>query len=119
MALSQREAARIWGVSRATIQRAIAAGDLSVAAEKLIDPAELLRVFGPAKSRPGEPLVPSTEPPGPDPAQAARIVALEAENAVQRQVIEAQAANLADLRAQVRLLTHDATPRRPWWRFGR
>lgn len=116
MSMSQREAARVWGVSRATIQRAISSGELSVAVDKLIDPAELLRVFGPAKSRPSGPFVPLTEPNGSAPEQVARIAALEAENAAQRQLIEAQAANLEDLRSQVRLLTHD-TPRRRWWPF--
>lgn len=116
MALSQREAARIWGVSRASIQRAIAAGELSLTADKLIDPAELLRVFGPAHSRPSEPLVPPPEPPAQDPAQLA---ALRAENAALRELLGAKDANLADLRAQVQLLTYHKAPRRSWWPFGR
>lgn len=117
MALSQREAARVWGVSRAMIQRAISAGELSVTGDKLIDPAELLRVFGPAKSRSAEPFVPPTEPAGPDPAQAAQLAALRAENTALRELLEAKDANLADLRSQVRLLTHDGAPRRRWWPF--
>lgn len=114
--LSQREAARAWGVSRATIQRSIARGELSQTSEKRIDPAEMVRVFGepadPARNRPKEPVEATPDP-------AIRIAQLEAELAASRRENELQAANLADLRSQVRLITHDGAPRRRWWPFGR
>lgn len=126
--MSQREAARLWGVGRATLQRSIAAGELSVSSEKLIDPAEMLRVFGeakrpagPASGRPSEPLGPPAEPPKPDPAQVARIAVLETELAARDRENELLRANLEDLRSQVRLLTHDqakAPSKRRWWQFG-
>lgn len=115
MAMSQREAARKWGVSRATIQRAIARGELSQTSNKRIDPAEMVRVYG-------EPSRPESRPNGPleaTPDPAVRIAQLEAELAASRRENELQAANLADLRSQVRLLTHDGAPRRRWWLFGR
>jgi len=64
--LSQRRAAEMWGVSRRTIQRAIQSGKMSVNSEGLIDPSEMLRVFGPAAGKrstgaeepPKEPLAP-------------------------------------------------------------
>jgi hypothetical protein len=75
--LSQREAGSKWHVSRATIQRAIKRGKLSLTPHKTIDPAEMLRVFGepePAPSRPNEPLEPP--PSHPDSSAAdARIAA--------------------------------------------
>lgn len=102
--LSQREAARSWGVSRASMQRAIKAGKLSLTADKLIDPAEMVRVFG-EPSRPNEPLGSTPEPV----ELLARIERLEAERTGLLGVIDAQKANLADLRAQVLMLTHERT----------
>jgi len=125
--LSQREAARAWNVGRATVQRAIASGELSVNTEKLIDPAEMLRVFGepkrpgPAQGHVAGPSNATIEPPAPDPAQAARIAVLEAEMAGLRATMAAKDSHIEDLRGQVRLLTHDAikpVPKRRWWQFG-
>lgn len=126
MALSQREAARMWGVGRATLQRAISAGELSVSSDKLIDPAEMLRVYGEPKSRhsgpahgaANGPLGPDNEPPQMQPAHVAQLALLEANLAARDREVELLKANLDDLRSQVRLLTHEgAKPRRRWW-FG-
>lgn len=106
--LSQRQAAQTWNVSRASIQRAIKAGKLSQTTDKLIDPSEMLRVFGEPsqpKDRPEEPQEPQAPP-----SYEAIIAALEADKAGLEKVIEAQAANLADLRAQVLMLAHERTP---------
>lgn len=125
--LSQREAAQTWGVSRATIQRAIKAGTLS-AVEGRIDPAEMLRVYGEPKSRPasrlGEPVEPAREPGGATPAQVAqqvaqsRLIELETENRMLRERLADKDQHLADLRAQVQLLTHDAPRKKRWWQRG-
>lgn len=130
--LSQREAARVWGVGRATLQRAISAGELSVSSEKLIDPAEMLRVYGepkrnsgPAQSRQTGPLGPADEPPLNRPAQAAQ-AAQAAHQAILEATVEARdreiallKANLEDLRSQVRLLTHEMPEKkRRWWIFS-
>ena len=121
--LSQREAARAWGVGRASIQRAIASGELSQTSEKRIDPAEMVRVFGepghPA-GRPDGPLEATPSAPPEQAAHAARLAHLEAENAALRELLAAKDANLSDLRSQVRLLTHDTTtqPKRRWWPFS-
>lgn len=124
--LSQREAARVWSVSRGHIQRCIASGKLSITGEKLIDPAEMVRVFGePKRSEPdmGHPLEPgsATVEPRPDPAQLAKIAVLEATLMARDREVALLSANLEDMRAQVRLLTHDAKGpnRRRWWQFGR
>lgn len=124
--LSQREAARVWGVGRATLQRAISAGELSVSSEKLIDPAEMLRVYGepkrnsgPAPSRQTGPLGPADEPPRNQPAQAAHQAILEATVEARDREIALLKANLEDLRSQVRLLTHEMPEKkRRWWIFG-
>ena len=113
--LTQREAARQWGRGRATIQRAIRAGEITPDSDGLIDVADLLRVFGPAQVRASGPLEPPPEPAAPDPAQVARLAALEAENVALRALLDAKDANLADLRGQVRMLTHEAPRRRRWW----
>jgi hypothetical protein len=117
MSMSQREAARIWGVSRASIQRAISSGKLSRTTDKLIDPAEMLRVFGPASSRSNEPVEPPNEPPAQDVAQLA---ALRAENAALRELVKrADAERDRALETVQRLLTHDRPGRSRWWPFGR
>jgi len=126
--LSQREAARAWGVGRATIQRAISAGEISVTTEKLIDTAEMVRKFGEPK-RPNEPASGQTsippdatlEPPHADPAQAARIAVLEAEITGLKATLLAKDGHIEDLRGQVRLLTHDSHAKsvikRRWWQI--
>lgn len=120
--LSQREASRIWGVSRAKIQRDSASGKLSVSIDKLIDPAEMLRVYGepragsePAQSGSDEPIGPPTGPI----AETVQKAVLEATILAKDREIELLKANLEDLRAQVRLLTHEApAKKRNWWPFG-
>ena len=111
--LSQRQAAKTWNVSRGVIQRAIKSGELSQTIDKLIDPAEMIRVFG-EPSRPAcrleEPQEPQENPP-----YEAIIAALRADKEGLQKVIEAQASNLADLRAQVQLLAHESTAKRRWW----
>ncbi len=121
--LSQREAARAWGVGRATLQRAIASGKLSVTGDKLIDPTEMVRVFGepkrpagPARAGPNEPDESTPGPPGP----AVKIAQLEAENAALRELVQRADAERDRALGMVRLLTHD-TPGKPrrWWQWGR
>lgn len=59
--MSHREAAKHWGVSRATIQRAAASGRLSLLADRTIDPAEMVRVFGEPPSHPEPPRATGTD----------------------------------------------------------
>lgn len=118
--MSQREAAKAWHLSRATIQRAIRAGKLSLTPEKLIDPAEMLRAFGePGRppNRPDGPPKTTSEPP----TQEVEIARLRAELEAARAVIEAKDAHLADLRAEVQRLAHERPtgPARKWWPWGR
>lgn len=114
--LSQRQAASQWYMSRATLQRAIKAGKLSLKTDKTIDPAEMLRVFG-------EPGRPEIRPVVPDePAhEPARIVQLETENAMLRELIRSKDDHLADMRNQVQRLTYESEParRRHWWHWGK
>lgn len=124
--MSHREAARAWGVSRATIQRAIKSGKLSLTPEKTIDPAEMSRVFGEPLSRLAsrliEPLEAGGEPlvshPDPD-----RLTALEIENAAlraERDGLRELVSSKDETIAAMRLLTHDVAPRkRRWWPWGR
>lgn len=129
--LSQREAAREWGVGRTTIQRAVADGKLSLTGQKLIDPAEMLRAFGEPKRPHGPDHGPASSPDKttqmalPDQAQASRIAVLEAELAGLKATLAAKDSHIEDLRGQVRLLTHDgagvgasAKSKKPWWRWG-
>lgn len=128
--LSQREAASKWHMSRATIQRAIKTGKLSLTMDKRIDAAEMLRVFG--EPRPALNAT-STPPKTIDPMDVyqhnlalmeAQKELLQAENAMLRdqlrETVAAKDANLADLRAEVLRLAHDRPrPRRQWWRWGK
>lgn len=127
--LSQREAARKWGVGRTTLQKSITSGKLSLTASKLIDPAEMLRVFGEPKRATNPASGPDSRPdlsPGKatplasdsDPGHAARVAVLEAELSGLRATLSAKNAHIEDLRGQVRLLTHDSAgvaPKRRWW----
>lgn len=121
--LSQRQAASQWYMSRATLQRAIKAGKLSLTPDKTIDPAEMLRVFGEPGRPDGRPMVP--DDPTPEPV---RIVQLETENAMLRELVRSKDetlaskdANLADMRNQVQRLTHENGPaqRRHWWPWSK
>lgn len=120
--LSQREAARMWGVGRATLQRAVVSGKLSVSSEKLIDPAEMVRVFGepkrpagPAQSGPAIPAEATPEPP----VLAVENARLQAENEALRDLVRRADAERDRALDVVRLLTHDGAPRRRWWPFGK
>lgn len=127
--VSISEAARLTGKSRKTIQRYVADGRLSLsqldAGNKGLDISELVRVFGqlshPSPPPPHETVsqrVPSTVAMD----VQARLVAVEAENAVLRAQleakdaqIEAKDANLADLRQSLRLLEYSPASKRRWW----
>lgn len=117
--LSQRQAAQAWGVSRATLQRVINAGKISVLADGRIDPSEMLRAFGEAKAKTkGGPHEPPSEPLGPPPshpyetALQAEIKALRAALAAKDEVIAAKDRNLDDLRQALKLLEGPSPPRR-------
>ena len=120
--LSPREAAQAWGMSRATIQRHVTAGKLSVTRDadgrQHIDPAELQRVYGPPKasaSRPDEASPGAT-------LETTRIAVLETKVAMLTDLVRSKDENLADMRAQVQRLTHDGGPaqgRRRWWPWGK
>lgn len=114
--LSQREAARVWSLSRATMHRAIKSGKLSLTTDKQVDPAEMLRVFGEPGQRGAKPAMPHEA--------GADAAALLVENALLKaqleakcEMVEAMKQNLTDLRSQVQMLSHDrAEPvRKRWW----
>ena len=124
MKLSQRQAAKVWGLSRATIQRAIASGKLSAEPGGTIDASEMLRAFGearPAQSRPEQvahvPLVPPDE----QAEKAAELARLRAELEAARAMLDAKDQIIAakdEAIAAMRLLTHDQAPRkRRWWQL--
>jgi hypothetical protein len=115
--MSQRQAASQWHMSRATLQRAIKAGKLSLTPDKTIDHAEMLRAFG-------EPNRPEIRPVVPDEPthEPARIVKLETENAMLRELVRSKDEHLADMRNQVQRLTHESGParsRHSWWPWGK
>lgn len=112
--LSQRDAAQKWGVSRATIQRAIRAGKLSLTPEKRIDPSEMLRVYG----EPSRLANQQTRPDDPT-SDPVRMTRLEAELRAREREIELLQGNLADLRSQVKLLAHYRPHRRRWWPWSK
>ncbi len=114
--LSQREVARHWGVSRATIQRAIKAGKLSVLADKTLDPSEVVRVFGEPASRP------DTRPTEPDEPTKSRVTTLpetailEAEIGHLKAMLAEKDARIEDLRGALKLLTNQRpTPTKGLW----
>jgi len=122
MPISQREAAKQWGKSRATIQRHIAAGKLSATRDadgnNTLDPAELQRLYGPPKVASTAPL---DTPPVPGEPEAiyrhnkelmqAQIDLLKAENVALK-------ANLTDLREAMQRLPYHS-PRRSWWPWSK
>ena len=116
--LSQRRAAAAWGVSRATLQRAISVGKLSVLSDGTIDPAEMLRVFGEAKGGshggPDEPLGPAVSH-GNEAALKAEIQALRTALTAKDEVIAAKDRNLEDLRQAMKLLEGPAGRHRSLW----
>jgi hypothetical protein len=118
--LSQREAARQWAVGRATLQRAIRAGKLTPDNAGLIDPADLLRVFGePGASRIIGPPKTTLEPPGSE----VEIVRLRAELEAARALLAEKDAVISaknETIAAMRLLTYNPPPsmtpqKRRWW----
>lgn len=99
--LSQREAAAQWGMGRATLQRAIRAGKVSVGEGGRIELSEMLRAFGPARGRPSTP--DEATPRATD--EAIENARLKAENEGLRAELAAVRENLTDLRAEVLRLT--------------
>ena len=119
MTMSQREAARRWGIPRATVQRAVTSGKLSLTGDKRIDPAEMTRFFGPPRSAAEPARASQIRPIGPADA-ALENARLRAENEALRDLVQrADAERDRALDTVQRLLTHDGAPRRRWWPFGR
>lgn len=111
--LSQREAASQWSLGRATIQRAIKDGKLSLTPDKRIDPAEMLRVFG--EPRPVLNAI-STPPKATSEADSlkAELVGLKAENAGLKATLDASRQTIDALKQSLALLIHDPPKRRRW-----
>ncbi len=124
--VSISEAARLTGRSRKTIQRYVSDGRISLsqrdAGRSGIDTSELVRVFG-ELSHPAPALshasVSQPDAPSVPPGVAALLATLQAENAVLKAQVEAQNANLTDLRQSLRLLEHVPATKRRWWQFGK
>jgi DNA-binding transcriptional MocR family regulator len=115
--LSQRQAAQAWGVSRATIQRAIKAGKLSVLADKSIDPSEMVRAFGEPVSHPQNRLTVPDEPTMSRGVSHPETALLRAENEHLRAMVAEKDARIDDLRNAMRLLEgpKGTAPRRSLW----
>ena len=108
--LSQREAARAWGVSRATIQRAIKSGKLSVLADNTIEPSEMVRAFGEPASHPQNRLAVPDEPTQSQAVSHPEMTRLQAENEHLRAMLVEKDARIEDLRSAMRLLTDQREP---------
>lgn len=131
--LSKREAARQWGKARATIDRDVASGKLSLTPDKLIDPAEMIRVYGePKGGQQGRSKAEASEPDEATPEatqKATGIMALEAKLKVAEAMLEKEkeerARERADLQRNIdtlttamQLLGHDRAPdpkKKRWW----
>lgn len=112
--MSQREAALKWSLGRATIQRAIKTGKLSLTLDKRIDPAEMFRLFGeprPAHEAVSTPPKPTHETTGLE----AELAGLRAENAGLKATIEASRETIDVLKQSLALLGHDLPKRAGWW----
>lgn len=115
--LSQRRAAEMWGVSRRTIQRVIQSGKMSVNAEGVIDPSEMLRVFGPASGKgPTGAGAPSKEPLAPPHAHTQtsdlrqEITRLRAALAAKDELLAAKDRHIEDMSLSLRLLAAPQPP---------
>ena len=111
--LSQRRAAQAWGISRATLQRAVSGGKLSVLPDGTIDPAEMLRAFGEAK---GGPVGNHNGPLGPplgrvdEMAFQAEIRVLKAQIEAKEALLSAKERHIEDLSQALRLLAGPPAP---------
>lgn len=127
--LSQRAAATAWGVSRTTLQRAIKSGKLSVQPDGSIDPSEMLRAFGEARSGSvGHPTGPLGPPVG-HPDKTALLAELDrlkvvlstkdAMIAAKDDMLAEKDARIADLRQAMNLLSAPIASK-PLWKklFG-
>jgi hypothetical protein len=123
--LSQREAARAWSIPWTTYRRKVQAGELSIGADKRVDPAEMVRVFGEPRPSSNGPVGTSIGP-ADEAAEVAQLKArltaveamLEAKDMVivaQGQTIEAQAAALRLLAAPPAEPTPEPTPEPGLW----
>ncbi len=99
MSLSAKEAAEQVGLSKQAILKAIHEGRLSATRDNRgawrIEPVELLRVYAPAPTGAKIDNQPTANP------DAARLAALEAENATLRQLVANQEQQLADQEQQL------------------
>lgn len=126
MLLSIREAARQWGVSRATLQRHVAAGKLSQTTDATgkpgIDPAEMVRVYGePGRSQAG-PIRPPEAATEATIEQATKVARLEAEVSGLRDLVAEKDRRISDLQNAVALLGHEKAEqpaRRKRWPWGK
>lgn len=121
MPMSQREAARVWGIPRITLQRAVTDGKISLTGDKKIDPAEMVRFFGEPR-KPDEPARKIQLRPDEPPALGVENARLQAENAALRELVKRADAERDRALDMVRLLTHEKSaqepaPRRRWWNF--
>lgn len=100
-------------MSRATVQRAIKAGKLSLTPSKTIDPAEMVRAFGEPVSR----TVASQAEPREAGVSQVEYDRLRAENEHLRAMLDVKDANLADLRHALAWAAPESPPRprRHWW----
>lgn len=124
--LSQRQAAKEWGVGRITIQRAIKDGKLTADADGRLDPADLLRVLGEPRGTAGDrPDEPSRTTPEPG-VHEVEIARLRAELEAAHALLAAKDATISakdETIAALRLLTHEqpattpAKPSRRWWQW--
>jgi hypothetical protein len=95
------------GVSRATLQRKISSGKLSVLADGTIDPSDMLRVFGEAKGGPDNGSHEPLEPPAGHNNESvlrAEIQTLRTALAAKDELIAAKNKHLDDLGQALRLL---------------
>lgn len=99
--LTQREAARAWSIPWTTFRRKVQAGELSIDADKRVDSAEMVRVFGEPRTSTNGPVGTSTGPAA-DPIE---VVRLKAENEGLKRELGRLESHLTDLRGEILRLT--------------
>ena len=116
--LTQRQAAQQWGIAWTTFRRAVKAGKVSVGADKRVDVAEMLRVYGEPVAQPETGASgPGGTSPGP-PMVDAELAQLRADLAamtVDRDRLRELVTAKDETIAAMRLLTHQKPEKRRWW----
>ncbi|WP_039054650.1 helix-turn-helix domain-containing protein [Enterobacter sp. Bisph1] len=122
--ISISEAARLTGKSRTTLHRLIKTGELSTCHgarnARMVDVAELIRVFGPLEYRPSEQVAAQVyehSETGVSTQNEQVIAQLRQEVVHLQTLVSAKDSHIDSLKQAMLLIEHTHTRDSPWWKF--